>query len=140
MPETQAQRNKRKWLEDGNKIPICANPGCENNVVVRDWKYYSFKHICSNCKSREQKGLPPRDGVISVKKNYCENKDGRLGFVCPVDPNWKFPLNILHGDHVDGDHENNIMSNIQTLCAICHHMKGMASGDFNSAQKGRTLS
>ena len=132
--------NKEKFLNEGKKIPICANTGCGKNVVVRDWKYYSFKHICSDCKSREQKGLPPREGVTSVKKDHCENKDSRLGFKCPVDPNWEFPYSVLHGDHIDGDHEHNNGDNIQTLCAICHHLKGLYSGDFNSAEKGRDLS
>ena len=138
--KTQAILNKEKYLAEGNKIPTCVNSGCSNDVIVRDWKYYSFKHLCSNCTHRLQKGLPTREGVTSYKKNYCENKDGRLGFVCPVDENWEFPNSVLHGDHKDGDHENNIQDNMQTLCSICHHLKGLKSGDFVSAIKGRKLS
>jgi len=137
---TIAMMNKERYLAEGNKIPTCVNQGCENNVVVRDWKYYSFKHVCSNCKSREKAGLPMRDGVTSYKQRFCENKDGRLGFVCPVSNEFQFPNNVLHGDHIDGDHENNNPQNLQTLCSICHHIKGHKSGDFNSAEKGRTLS
>ena len=133
-------RNKEKYLSEGKKIPKCVNKGCDNNVIVRDWKYFSFKHVCSNCKNRELNGLPPRDGVTSYKKNYCENKDSRLGFPCPVVENFKFPMNVLHGDHIDGNHENNEENNLQTLCSICHHIKGHKSGDFNSAVKGRDLS
>ena len=141
MPEkTIAMQNKERYLAEGNRIPICVNQGCENNVIVRDWKYYSFKHVCSNCKSREQKGLPMRMGVVSYKKRYCENRDGRLGFKCPVRSDFKFPNNVLHGDHIDGDHENNIANNLQTLCSICHHIKGLKTGDFVSAIKGRDLS
>ncbi len=135
-----AMLNKEKYLAEGKKIPICVNQGCDNNVVVRDWKYFSFKHHCSDCANRLKKGLPPRPGVSFNKKNYCENKDGRLGFVCPVDPNWAFPNNVLHGDHIDGNHENNVPENIQTLCSICHHVKGLTTGDFVSAKKGRKLS
>ena len=138
--KTQAMIQKEEYLASGKRIPICTNQGCTQNVVVRDWKYYSFKHICSDCSKRYREGLPPREGVVFSKKFYCENKDGRLGFVCPVDPEWEFPRTVLHGDHIDGDHENNIPKNIQTLCCICHHMKGLSSGDFNSAIKGRTLS
>ena len=133
-------QNKERYLADGNKIPTCVNQGCNNNVIVRDWKYYSFKHVCSNCKSQQQKGLPMRPGDRSYKKRYCQNKDGRLGFVCPVSNEFQFPNNVLHGDHIDGDHENNNPQNLQTLCSICHHIKGHKSGDFNSAEKGRTLS
>tara|TARA_B100000029_G_C16984922_1_gene745139 strand:+ start:87 stop:515 length:429 start_codon:yes stop_codon:yes gene_type:complete len=138
--KTQAMVNKETYLAEGNKIPTCVNKGCSNEVIVRDWKHYSFKHLCSNCTHRLQKGLPSRKGVTSYKKNYCENKDGRLGFVCPVDKNWAFPNSVLHGDHKDGDHENNVLDNMQTLCSICHHLKGLKSGDFVSATKGRKLS
>jgi len=138
--KTIAMLNKQRYLEEGNKIPTCANLGCDNDVDVRDWKNYSFRHYCSNCINRLKKGLPPREGVFFSKKQHCENIDGRLGFVCPVDPNWEFPNNVLHGDHIDGNHENNVPENIQTLCSICHHMKGLATGDFVSARKGRRLS
>jgi 5-methylcytosine-specific restriction endonuclease McrA len=138
--KTIAMQNKERFLAEGKKIPTCVNQGCGRNVIVRDWKYYSFKHVCSDCKSNEQKGLPMRAGVKSHKKKYCENKDGRLGFECPVRPDFKFPNNVLHGDHIDGDHENNIPENLQTLCSTCHAIKGKQSGDFDSASKGRTLS
>jgi hypothetical protein len=138
--KTIALQNKERYLTEGNKIPTCVNQGCSNDVVVRDWKYYSFKHLCSDCTKRIQKGLPPKPGVVFSKKNHCENIDGRLGFKCPVEPNFKFPSSVLHGDHIDGNHENNTPENIQTLCAICHHLKGMHTGDFVSAKKGRKLS
>ena len=140
MAKTQALLNKERYLAEGNKIPTCVNQGCGNDVIVRDWKYYSFKHLCSNCTNRGQKGLPMREGVISHKKEYCENRDSRLGFKCPVDPKFKFPYSVLHGDHIDGDHENNKMENLQTLCSICHHLKGLKTGDFVSSEKGRKLS
>lgn len=138
--KTTAMKNKEEYLASGKKIPKCVNKGCNNDVIVRDWKYYSFKHICSDCQRRLSKGLPPRDGVTFYKKNYCENKDARLGFKCPVNEDFQFPNSVLHGDHIDGDHENNEPENLQTLCSICHHLKGMKSGDFISAAKGRKLS
>ena len=137
---TQAMLNKKNYLDEGNKIPTCVNQGCNNDVIVRDWKYYSFKHMCSDCTSRLQQNLPARNGVKFNKKNYCENKDGRLGFECPVNPVWDFPNSVLHGDHINGDHEDNRPENLQTLCSICHHLKGLHSGDFVSSKKGRKLS
>lgn len=138
--KTIAMKNKEEYLNSGKLIPKCVNEGCNNDVIVRDWKYYSFKHLCSDCQSRLSKGQPPREGVTFYKKNFCENKDGRLGFICPVDKNWKFPNSVLHGDHIDGNHENNRPENLQTLCSICHHLKGLHSGDFVSSVKGRKLS
>mgnify|MGYP004282381793 CR=1 FL=1 len=56
--KTQAMINREKYLAEGKKIPTCVNPGCQKNVIVRDWKYYSFKHQCGDCTSRQQKNLP----------------------------------------------------------------------------------
>lgn len=138
--KTKGEINRDEFFNSGKKLPKCANQGCDNDVNVRDWKNYSFRHQCSNCIDRQKKNLPPRKGVKFSKKNFCENLDGRLGFKCPVDPKFKFPNNVLHGDHIDGDHQNNVPENIQTLCSICHHIKGQTSGDFISAKKGRKLS
>ena len=69
--KTQALINKANYLAEGKKIPKCVNEGCNNDVVVRDWKYYSFKHQCYNCTVRQQKNLPPPNGIKFVKKNYC---------------------------------------------------------------------
>jgi 5-methylcytosine-specific restriction endonuclease McrA len=96
--------------------------------------------LCSDCTFRIQKNRPPREGVTFSKKKYCENKDGRLGFICPVNSMFEFPNSVLHGDHIDGNHENNKPENLQTLCCICHHLKGLRDGDFISAKKGRKLS
>ena len=139
VKKSKGMVNKESFLNSGKKLPKCANEGCDNDVNVRDWKNYSFRHQCSNCIDLQQKKLPPREGVKFSKKNYCENIDGRLGFKCPVNPKWKFPNNVLHGDHIDGNHQNNKPKNIQTLCSICHHIKGHKSGDFISARKGRKL-
>jgi len=139
VKKSKGMVNKEGFLNSGKKLPKCANEGCDNDVNVRDWKNYSFRHQCSNCIDLQQKKLPPREGVKFSKKNYCENIDGRLGFKCPVNPKWKFPNNVLHGDHIDGNHQNNKPKNIQTLCSICHHIKGHKSGDFISARKGRKL-
>lgn len=136
----QSMINKENYLAEGNEIPKCVNPGCNNDVIVRDWKYYSFKHLCSRCTKRMQNGEAPPPGITYYKKNYCENKDGRLGFICPVKKDFEFPFSVLHGDHIDGNHENNTIENLQTLCSICHHLKGKQTGDFISAKKGRKLS
>lgn len=138
--KTQAMINKEDWLAKGKEIPTCVSLGCDNDVIVRDWKYYSFKHLCSDCTRRIREGLPPREGVTFLKKDYCENRDGRLGFQCPVVENFVFPNSVLHGDHVNGNHADNRPENVQTLCCICHHLKGLHAGDFDSARKGRDLS
>jgi len=138
--KTLAMQNKEKFYASGKTLPKCVNHGCDNDVNVRDWKNYSFRHECSNCKTRWKQNKEPREGVVFAKKEYCENRDGRLGFECPLKEDFKIPKSILHGDHIDGNHQNNTIENLQTLCSVCHHIKGMESGDFISAVKGRDLS
>ena len=118
--------NLHKWIEKGNTIPICINEGCDNNVAIRHWSAQgdpSLKTECSRC----------ADGITFHKKNFCENKDGILGFVCPMDKERynEFPSDIYHMDHLDGNHHNNTPDNLKTFCAICHTRKGKESGDFN---------
>jgi hypothetical protein len=52
------------------------------------------------------------------KGNKCE----RCDFV-PEDP---CQLDV---DHIDGDHKNNDLSNLQTLCANCHRLKTKQSNE-----------
>lgn len=35
----------------------------------------------------------------------------------------------LHVDHIDGNHNNNDINNLQTLCANCHALKSKRNGD-----------
>ena len=55
------------------------------------------------------------------RKEYCENIDSRLGFKCTttiIDTSYQ-----LEVDHIDEDHSNNNIDNLQTLCACCHRLK-----------------
>ena len=77
------------------------------------------------------------------RKDYCENQDGRLGFVCQA----VFPsedvlnsLGIEYGvaphfdvDHIDGNPRNNKPENLQTLCKCCHSVKNLINKDYKSA-------
>lgn len=55
-----------------------------------------------------------------MKKDYCENIDGRLGFKCTTTILGPYQLQL---DHIDGDRYNNDPNNHQTLCACCHAYK-----------------
>jgi hypothetical protein len=65
------------------------------------------------------------------RKDYCENIDGRLGFVCTtniIDPGWQ-----LDADHINGDpysHKTMGADAIQTLCKCCHAIKTRDSRDY----------
>jgi hypothetical protein len=62
------------------------------------------------------------------RKTYCENTDGRLGFICTttiLDHAWQLDV-----DHIDGDPSNNDISNHQTLCKCCHAIKTRDERDY----------
>ena len=63
------------------------------------------------------------------KKEYCENKDGRLGFKCTAKIIHRTMLQV---DHIDGNPSNNDPSNKQTLCANCHRYKTFTEGDHKT--------
>lgn len=54
-----------------------------------------------------------------TERKYHKHKKGKCdecGFV-PV------TISQLDVDHIDGNHKNNNLSNLQTLCANCHRLK-----------------
>ena len=80
---------------------------------------------------------------LKFRKDYCENIDGRLGFVCtmtPPTPEQLLAMGLkesfkafLHVDHINGDPYDDRESNLQTLCPVCHCLKTFANGDNLSA-------
>lgn len=78
---------------------------------------------------------------LRYRKTFCENVDGRLGFVCTYTPPTREQLSVLPNieetfkgwlqvDHKDGNHTNNTEENLQTLCACCHTVKTAMSKDY----------
>jgi len=123
---------KKRFFDEGNKLPTCVNKGCNNDVVVREWKYWSWKSECSRCTNARKKGISIPNVKIH-KKRICENKDGHLGFACPVNTTlWKDYQESLHLDHQDGDHMNNTPGNVRTYCNLCHTRKSKEGDDWNS--------
>ena len=65
------------------------------------------------------------------RKDYCENRDGRLGFTCTstiINPEWQ-----LDADHINGDHDSHKYlgaAAIQTLCKCCHAYKTLIEQDW----------
>lgn len=135
---------RRDWESDGNVWPKCINLGCNNDCVVRDWKKSgipSIKTECGKCQKARISGITLPD-ITFHKKTYCENIDGRLGFVCPVNldvQGWSgtFPPYLLEMDHIDGGGvvNNNARENVNTFCKLCHGRKGYHNKDFDSSRK-----
>ena len=95
---------------------------------------------CGACKPRES---DPKKAI--VRKNICENVGGKLyDFDCPV--NWDMislskRKSLIEIDHRDGNPFNNVLSNIDQPCKICHAIKTLDKHDhkkFKSIADGDT--
>jgi len=82
-------------------ICACGNPTTSNGIVAGRRTY---KSVCTSC-HRES-------AHRKFKKSTCE--------MCGFIPQWLGQLDV---DHIDGDHCNNAVENLQTLCANCHRLK-----------------
>ena len=57
---------------------------------------------------------------LKYRLTYCENIDGRLGFVCTTSI---VDSAMLEVDHINNVHNDNSKGNHQTLCNCCHSYK-----------------
>lgn len=107
---------------------IC--PRCEKSFL----KNRKDKIYCSrNCKqeasskrtgrkkNRPRKGYKYLNAYRRHKKGECE--------LCGFIPIHSCQLDV---DHIDGNHGNNEVSNLQTLCANCHRLKTYLNRDWES--------
>lgn len=104
-----------------NYAPQCALKDCDNKVSYGD-KYIKedgtpgarWKTFCNHHRTVGKSAVE----AFKASRGGCENRDGRVGFVCG-DPNTK----SLTIDHWDGDKHNNDQENLVVLCANCHNQK-----------------
>ena len=86
--------------------PLCRL--CGRNPVKKKTgkgRIGKFKTMCATCDNN-------RRGYKAHRKETCE----KCGFV----PEHRCQLQV---DHIDGNHDNNAVENLQTLCANCHALK-----------------
>ena len=111
--------------------PVCTTEGCDRKC--QHLGSYNkdgsprFRKFCVKCHGT-------RYGLLGweykqYRKDYCENVDGRLGYVCTATIVDDCQLQV---DHIDGNHENNDIENLQTLCACCHAYKTLVNEDWKS--------
>jgi len=134
---THQNRPVRLMLQEPS-IPKCINVNCDNNVAYSHTHKNGTKRwrpICGRCHLASYGAKELDEGVIAVKKTYCENKDARLGYECTA--HIPYP-GVLELDHIDGDRCNNIISNIQTLCKNCHSYKSHLNNDFKKNKNKKT--
>jgi hypothetical protein len=108
--------------------PVCSD--CHNTVTAQR---YALRHGAEWIKNiadvvAHKAGYTSATAYLNAKhpyrqyrKDYCENIDGRLGYVCTTTILWDGQLD---SDHIDENPSHNDPSNIQTLCKCCHAYKG----------------
>jgi len=112
------------------QTPICINRNCDRAVCYSHTHKNGTKRwrpVCGRCHLASYGAKPYDPFIIPVKKAYCENIDGRLGYRCSATIPYPGALEL---DHIDGDRCNNIEANIQTLCKVCHSYKSHKNKDF----------
>lgn len=120
-----------KWLYRKPEAPdvqgVCVVCNKNNQRKKSNGKFSALCRYCdeklysgpkTKARKSRQKKLNKRP-YLKYRKGYCE----KCGFVaqhsCQLDV-----------DHIDGDHNNNSESNLQTLCANCHRLKTFLEEDW----------
>lgn len=104
--------------------PICTKDKCNNLCKPNGYKrngdrtYYKLCSPHLKYKYDSSYRLNVYDGYI--KKERCDYCGFKCLHSCQLDI-----------DHIDGNHENNELSNLQTLCANCHRLKTYVNRDWN---------
>lgn len=125
---------KYRKREDPSVQGICVL--CEKNVQKKVANKLKYRPLCSGCddllrrspegkqKDKERIKTYRTETTRPYRKfvrSFCES----CGFV----PQHMCQLDV---DHIDGNHENNIEDNLQTLCANCHRLKTHLNKDWIS--------
>lgn len=117
-----------------NFRPTCINHGCNKPVTFsakdeqgnKRWRIH-----CSHCQGASYGKTPHAEGVTPFKTGMCSNIDGHLGFKCFIKwkkvPDWAKGMTEV--DHIDGNHTNNSIDNLDEICPMCHKLKGQLCGD-----------
>lgn len=132
--------------------PKCSKKGCCKPRAIINTLKDGTPNYRTVCQSHHQKNICAKNGVSSTqrltaerqgltlseyanqyhpyrkyRKEYCENKDGRLGYKCTATIVWDGQLDV---DHMDGNPSNNNPANLQTLCKCCHAYKTNINEDY----------
>ena len=104
-----------------------ASPSGEVDTCAVEW--------CDNKKKPRKGGYLRKYCTMHEKKPYTRNKKDHCEY-CGFKPIWIGQLDV---DHVDGNHDNNDESNLQTLCANCHRLKTHLNDDTRQETMSKKL-
>lgn len=123
----------------------CCNINCNRKRMRINGNGHNavYRAVCKRCHDASGGRDTYAEGVISIKKDYCENHNGgfELGFKCGrTKAQWKkhvkkYGSGTLQLDHIDGNNDNNMPENIQTGCGNCHRDKTTIMRDAHGLQK-----
>jgi|TARA_B110000495_G_scaffold142998_1_gene125955 hypothetical protein len=116
-----------EWVQQ-----VCEVDGCDS-LGQHLGRYHRNGEIKRRKKCQKHHGFDCGTNGWNYKKYrkpYCENIDGRLGFVCTSkidDSDWEWQLDA---DHINGNPHDHREENIQTLCKCCHPIKSKQYKDY----------
>jgi hypothetical protein len=121
--------------------PQCSTKGCNKSRAETNWHWVAgtpvYRLVCTGCHGKriaERNGFDKFSQFLNTKhpyrkhrKDYCENKDGRLGYKCTNKIRISAQLEV---DHKNGNPHDNRLRNLQTLCCMCHTYKTHVKRDY----------
>ena len=133
--QTRIHANRPNAVTTMRMRPRCEVPGCTNKAMYlyqyEDGLYrWRTRHGHFICSTHQRVTWHP---YLQHRKDHCENRDGRLGYVCTTTVFWPGMLDV---DHKNGNPSDNRTSNLQTLCKCCHAYKTHKHGDHLTPGRG----
>ena len=110
----------------------CELPGQHTGHYRKDGSIY-YRNLCS---AHHAIRYNMDGGYRLHKKSYCENIDGRLGYVCTSTILDSCQLDV---DHANSDHEDNRIENLDTLCRCCHSYKTIQFSRYDQLELLREI-
>jgi len=135
MSNTRIHARRPEAVSTMRLRPRCEQPGCDGPATYQyqyeDGTYrWRTRHGLFVCGSHQRQPWHP---YLRFRKDYCENRDSRLGFICTSNIVWAGMLDV---DHINGDPSDNRERNLQTLCKNCHAFKTSKNGDHLTPGRG----
>lgn len=95
------------------KIRYCKN--CEKELTT-----YQSKYCSKQCQQNKQRLDKIQNGTAGVKaiKTYLENISNSCS-ICKMKNTWNNKPIVMVLDHIDGNSENNNLSNLRLVCPNC---------------------